>query len=77
MVDGIVLVSRFNSDGLYADRAVVYTEDDAEMVLQQYHYHFWSESPQTLLQAELVEWLRAANLSQWVVSRREARPSSI
>lgn len=74
LVDGTVVVSRFQSDGLYANRALVYSEDSQHAVLQQYNYHFWMESPETLLQTALIDWLQQTNAAKWVLSRREGRP---
>lgn len=73
LVEGSVVVSRFQSDGLYADRALIYSEDSRHSVLQQYNYHFWTESPQTLLQTSLIDWLQQTNAAKWVLGRREGR----
>ncbi len=38
----------FQADGLYRERAILYSENEIEV--KQYHYHHWIDSPNRLLQ---------------------------
>lgn len=55
-----VLVENVESAGMYAERPLVFQREEAGGALEQYHYHFWSESPDLLLTDALVRYLRAA-----------------
>lgn len=55
-----VLVENVDSAGMYAERPLVYQREQAGGALEQYYYHFWSESPDLLLTDALVRYLRAA-----------------
>jgi len=65
--DGIVLVRPLLSDGLHSERSLLYSDDPAALTLRQHHYHFWIDSPQRLLQRQLIALLRAANAAPMVV----------
>lgn len=68
MLDGTVVVPRFLADGLASERQVVYVEANSPMVLRQYNYHFWSESPTRMVQEKTVEYLRRARVASTVVT---------
>jgi ABC-type uncharacterized transport system auxiliary subunit len=61
-----ISVITFQADGLYKERAILYTEDEIE--LKQYHYHHWTDSPTRLLQERLAERLRLSNISKLVLN---------
>jgi ABC-type uncharacterized transport system auxiliary subunit len=66
-VDGrLLLVMRPRTDGLYAERALLYSEDPAHRVLQRYHYHLWLDTPPSLVQDYLIAALRAQRLTGMV-----------
>ena len=60
------MVAKFESSGLYKERALVYT-DAAGVSLKQYRYHFWTDSPDEMLQECLVRYLRDVGASPLVV----------
>ncbi|HAQ00700.1 MAG TPA: ABC transporter [Rhodospirillum rubrum] len=62
----VVEVTRFLAAGVLADRPVAHTSTGR--VLEQYAYDFWIETPPVLLQQQLVEYLRAANVFTQVVT---------
>jgi len=64
----IIYVGPFFAEGLYNERALIYTGESGTTELQQYHYHFWTISPTRLLQDQLVSYLRAANSSSMVIT---------
>ena len=43
-----ISVITFQADGLYRERAILYSENEIE--IKQYHYHHWADSLNRLLQ---------------------------
>jgi len=72
---GSISVLTFQADGLYQERAILYTENDIE--LKQYHYHHWTDSPSRLLQERLAERLRLSNISNLVLNTFEGNSELI
>jgi ABC-type uncharacterized transport system auxiliary subunit len=70
-----ISVIKFQADGLYKERAIVYSENEVE--LQQYHYHHWADSPARLLQERLAQTLRMANVSKMVLTTFEGNSELI
>jgi len=70
LTNGNISVATFQSSGLHSERPIVYSSDKQGMVLQQYHYHYWVESPQQLLQNSLIAYLRNAGAASLVASDR-------
>jgi ABC-type uncharacterized transport system auxiliary subunit len=61
-------VSRFVTDGLHSERALLYSEAATPLQLRQYHYHHWIDSPPRLLQEHLISALRTANIARTVTN---------
>lgn len=68
LVHGSIEVHRFSADDLTAGRAIVYSRQGQSNQLMSYHYHFWVESPTTMLQQELVRYLRTAQAATAVTT---------
>lgn len=64
----VIHIGNFNAQGLYNERALLYTTDPGGRELQQHRYHFWVTSPPHLLRDYLVEFLRAADSAPVVVA---------
>ena len=64
-----ISVIAFQAGGLYKERAILYSENEIELI--QYHYHHWTDSPHRLLQERLAEWLRLSNISKVVLTTFE------
>lgn len=58
-----ITVTGFLAEGLYHDRALLYSNDPEHRELQQHHYYFWYTSPPRLLREYLVQYLRQARVS--------------
>ena len=67
-LDGILEVDRLLAEGLLAGRAIVYSHGDRPNELGEYHYHFWTEPPAVMLQAQLVSHIRALGLARAAVT---------
>lgn len=65
-VAGPVRVSRFEGASVYTSRDLAYSDASPYLHLSHYHYHHWVDPPPQLLQQELVDYLRAANLASRV-----------
>ena len=68
LTKGVIVVNPFQTDGLHNERAMVYTKDAHAITLSRYHYSYWLDAPPRLVQAYLVEYLRAAKAARLVVS---------
>lgn len=70
-----ISIMLFQADGLYKERALVYTNDRIE--LKQYHYHHWVDAPYRLLQERLAERLRLSNIADMVLTTFEGNSNII
>jgi len=68
VTEGVIHVGNFIAEGLYNERALLYTDDQHGMRLLQHHYHFWLTSPPRLLREYLVEFLRESNSAPMVIT---------
>ncbi|NQW00600.1 MAG: membrane integrity-associated transporter subunit PqiC [Rhodospirillales bacterium] len=65
---GTIEVDRFVADGLTSERPIVYSEAGKPNQVKAYHYQFWTQPPTVMLRDELVSFLRAAKISDSVVT---------
>ena len=70
-----ISVITFQADGLYRERAILYSENEIE--IKQYHYHHWADSLNRLLQEHLVERLRLSGMSKVVLTEFEGNSNLI
>ena len=70
-----ISVIAFQADGLYRERAILYSENEIE--IKQYHYHHWVDSPRRLLQEHLAERLRLSSISKVVLTTFEGNSNII
>lgn len=68
LLSGLIEVAPLLADGLVNDRAVVYVYADEPFELRQYNYQFWNSPPATLVQEQLIRFLRSAGVADRVVS---------
>ena len=67
LTDGLLMVEELHSDGVHAERALIYSDDSAHRKLNLYNYDFWSDPPTRLIQGYLVQRLRAAGAASQVM----------
>ncbi|MBT3358639.1 MAG: ABC transporter [Rhodospirillales bacterium] len=65
---GTLEVARLLADGLTAGRPIVYSEAARPLEANEYHYHFWTDSPTVMLRDELVSYLRQAGVAKTVIT---------
>ncbi|MGK0173051.1 MAG: ABC-type uncharacterized transport system auxiliary subunit [Gammaproteobacteria bacterium] len=73
----MVAVASLRSVGLHTERAVVFSEDAAAVMLERYHYHHWVDNPPRLLQDYLVARLRHALTNALVMGELEGRADTV
>ncbi len=64
---GIISVRPLRSDGLRSERPILFSDDPSNLSLRQHHYHFWVDTPQRLVQRQLIAYLRAVRAAPMVV----------
>ncbi len=64
-----IVVKVPRASGVRNERNVLYSEDPDGINLKQYHQHYWEESPANMVQAWMIDYLRARNVSATVVRR--------
>lgn len=77
LTDRTLVVDAFDADSLYRERALLYSEDAANLTLKQYHYHHWEESPPRMLQLQLRDFLRAHGAAPAVVLRDSGNDAAL
>ncbi len=74
LLRGGLLVERLRADALRAGRAMLYRQADRPLELGRYHYLFWAQPPNQMVQQQLAAWLRGAGLADHVYTGEEALP---
>ncbi|MFT4560410.1 MAG: ABC-type uncharacterized transport system auxiliary subunit [Gammaproteobacteria bacterium] len=57
-----IRVAKFQANGVHRERSIVRSES-GKFAVQQLRYDLWVDSPERMLQTELVSYLRAANVA--------------
>ncbi len=65
---GTLVVERFRADALTSERLLVYRRADESSEVYRHAYHYWLDSPTTLLPRALASYLRAAGAANRVVT---------
>lgn len=65
LLQGDLVVRPLRADGVYTERAIVYS-DEQQRLLQQYHYHHWLYPPAQLVQEHLAGRLRQDGMAATV-----------
>ena len=63
--DKPVQIKKFKGNGVLRERQIAYSDAD-EYVVRQHQYEMWIDSPEYLLQSELVSYLRARAVSPMI-----------
>ncbi len=65
---GVLSVAPLDADGLLRERPLLYSATGGAHELQQHDYHYWMDPPPRMLQAQLVDYLRASGLAKAVIT---------
>lgn len=66
--DGVLAVERLGASGLLQTRPILKSDAAAPTLISQYDYHSWTEAPPVMLQRQLTDYLRSANVARAVVT---------
>lgn len=64
---GIISVAPIEADGLLRERPLLFSQNGAREI-QQHDYHYWTEAPPHMLQAQLVRYLRRSGAAEVVIT---------
>lgn len=65
---GVVSVAPLEADGLLRERPLLFSPNGRAHEMQQHDYHYWTDPPPRMLQAELVDYLRHSGMAQSVIT---------
>ena len=68
MFPGVLSVAPLDADGLLRERPLLYSATGGAHEMQQHDYHYWMDPPPKMLQAQLVDYLRASGLAEAVIT---------
>ena len=63
LFNGTLLVDEPQAEGVYRERPILYVDSQRPLELVQYHYRHWLQTPSHLIQDNLVDYLRRANVA--------------
>jgi ABC-type uncharacterized transport system auxiliary subunit len=66
VVDGTAAVDQLEAEGVYRERPLLYVDAQRPLEVVQYHYRHWIKIPSQLIQDNLVDYLREANIADRV-----------
>ena len=67
IIDGTLSIKRIQTDGIYSERSILYTNNETSLKLQRYHYHHWEKTPAQLLQENLFNYFNTTGVAQKTV----------
>ncbi|MCH8924726.1 MAG: membrane integrity-associated transporter subunit PqiC [Proteobacteria bacterium] len=68
MFPGVLSVAPLDAGGLLRERPLLYSATGRAHEVQQHDYHYWMDPPPKMLQAQLVDYLRASGLAKAVIT---------
>ncbi len=68
MFPGVLSVAPLDAGGLLRERPLLYSATGRAHEVQQHDYYYWMDPPPKMLQAQLVDYLRASGLAKAVVT---------
>jgi len=67
LTNGLLMVEEPRSDGLLAERALLFSDDPGHRRTNQYHYDYWSDPATRVVQSYLVKQLRGSGVADQVM----------
>lgn len=74
LTDDVLYVAELHVEGIQRERAILYSLEPEAVVLDQYHYHFWSTTPGRLVRDHLAEYLTGVQAADQVIIDPVATP---
>ena len=68
LLPGVLTVETVQAEGLLHERPLLYSENGRPHEVQQHDYHYWTDAPPSMLQDQLVAYLRRSGIAQSVVT---------
>lgn len=68
MFPGVLSVAPLDAGGLLRERPLLYSATGRAHEVQQHDYYYWMDPPPKMLQAQLVDYLRASGVAKAVVT---------
>ncbi|MFV2061633.1 MAG: ABC-type transport auxiliary lipoprotein family protein [Gammaproteobacteria bacterium] len=68
ILSGTLSVKKVITHGIYGERTLIYTDKNNNIKLNRYHYHHWEKSPSSLIQDNLVQYLKTIGIAHHVIS---------
>ena len=68
MFPGVLSVAPLDAGGLLRERPLLYSATGRAHEVQQHDYYYWMDPPPKMLQAQLVDYLRASGLAEAVIT---------
>jgi len=65
---GVVSIPPFEASGLLRERPLLFSAGEQSLEIQQHDYHYWTDPPPQMLQAQLASYLRQVGLADTVVT---------
>lgn len=66
LISGTIAVDQLDADGVYRERPLLYVNAQRPLEVLQYHYRHWIQIPSQLIQDNMVDYLREANIADSV-----------
>jgi ABC-type uncharacterized transport system auxiliary subunit len=63
LFNGVLQVDELHAEGVYRERPLLYVDAKRPLEVLQYHYRHWIQVPSQLIQENLIEYLRQANVA--------------
>jgi cholesterol transport system auxiliary component len=70
-------VQTFRAEGIYAEQALIYSNNDSATELRTYHYQLWNDPPSRGLQSRLTNMLRSSGISMLVTDTLPASDQAL
>ncbi len=68
ILNGTLSIKKIITHGIYGERSLIYTDKNNNIKLNRYHYHHWEKSPSTLIQDNLVQYLKTIGIAHQVIA---------
>jgi len=72
-----ITLKNFQSDGLYRERALLYSKAQNPLQTRRYSYHFWIKSPTKLIRQHMTEYFLDSQFAKQVRDNRVIKDSDL